>query len=86
MVRVDKSLLGNERGSQEESSMSANSTQKKDNLVVKLAGSQVHIYEFVSELSKRYGSRVIETSKIKKNMDDDGFHLYMTITFPKEAT
>jgi hypothetical protein len=68
--------------------MSENRTAQKDNkLVIKLVGSPARIFEFVSELTKtKHDSLTI--SKIHKNEEDDGFHLFATIYFaeapPKE--
>lgn len=65
--------------------MSESETAQKENkLVIKLVGSQARIFEFVSELTKtKHESLTI--SKMHKNEGDEYYHLFLTITFPKET-
>jgi len=50
-------------------------------VTVKFNGTQSRILEVASEVSKIYEKYIVETSKIKKNENDEFFHLYMVFDF-----
>ena len=60
----------------------------EDRVTVRCTGTQPRILEVATGISKLYPKQIVETSKIKKNENDEFFHIFLTIELapPKEQT
>jgi len=59
-------------------------------VTVRCTGTQTKILQVATEISRIFENQIVETSKIKKDMDDEFFHIFLTIELgkapPKEQT